>query len=267
MEYLRPLEITGMTQFKLENHNAVTLLNRLRIATHSTTSAKRRVVYNGLSDALKGLGLIDSKEKIEGIYEGVDKGGNHWFMVDMGDRLAEPGVRPDNLFSKEVHSLVVQLHQAIGTVTGAVPPLEIEAVIRAAIDVLLNAKDSILPSRLAASERSELSQYSTSLVLCNKWFLPPRGEPKVQCTMEAGHKGICDASKRILVLEGAWKELVELRSRANEPGLTSEAYLEICSVAQSLRLVDEGQDEYFNGLAARLTAITSRLYNNEVSHG
>lgn len=138
-----------MTQFKLENHNAVTLLNRLRIATHETTSAKRRVIYNGLSDALKGLGLIEAKGKIEGIYEGVDRGGNHWFMVDMGDRPAEPVAHP----VKDLTPTFKALHQAIGIATGAVPPMEEYAVLTAARDVILNAKDSILPSRLNLPER------------------------------------------------------------------------------------------------------------------
>lgn len=74
-----------MTQLKIENHNAVALLSRLREATHSTTQRQRRMTFSGLNAALKGLGLLSSAEKVEGIYEGVDHGGNHWFMVDLGE--------------------------------------------------------------------------------------------------------------------------------------------------------------------------------------
>lgn len=79
-----------MSQLRIENHNSVTLLNRLRIATHATTSRERRGIFNGLRDALKGLGLIEAKGRVEGIYEGVDAAGNHWFMVDTGEEEALP---------------------------------------------------------------------------------------------------------------------------------------------------------------------------------
>lgn len=83
-----------VTQLRIENHNSVTLLNRLRIATRSTTARERRGIFNGLRDALKGLGLVEAKGTVEGIYEGIDSAGNHWFMVDMGDRLPEAGDNP-----------------------------------------------------------------------------------------------------------------------------------------------------------------------------
>lgn len=71
-----------MTQLKLENHNAVALLNRLRVATRSTQARERRSIFNGLCDALKGLGMVDSKQRVEGIWEGIDHLGNHWFMAE-----------------------------------------------------------------------------------------------------------------------------------------------------------------------------------------
>lgn len=78
-----------MTQLKVENHNSVTLLNRLRIATRSTTTRERKGVFRGLSEALKGLGMIEAKGKVEGIYEGIDAGGNHWFMVELEEPRAQ----------------------------------------------------------------------------------------------------------------------------------------------------------------------------------
>lgn len=77
-----------MTQLKIENHNAVALLSRLRDATHNGSKRHRRTAFNGLKDALKGLGMVKAKDSIEALYEGVDSNGDHWFMAQL---RAPPG--------------------------------------------------------------------------------------------------------------------------------------------------------------------------------
>lgn len=88
-----------MKSFRIEDHSAVALLQRLRDGLMMTSGRQRRVVFNGLRDAMKGLGLVKAKEPIKGIYEGIDSAGGHWFMCEMGgdestSRLASPGVWP-----------------------------------------------------------------------------------------------------------------------------------------------------------------------------
>lgn len=132
-----------VSQLKIENHNSVTLLNRLRIATRATTSRERKGIFNGLRDALKGLGLVDSKGPVQGIYEGIDSAGNHWFMVDTGGVPSHPldqGLR-DDYFA--IQRSLNDLHQVIGKVTGEVPPLESKAIIEIAIKKLINGATPI----------------------------------------------------------------------------------------------------------------------------
>lgn len=109
-----------MSQLKIENHNSVALLNRLRIATRSTTSRERRAIFNGLKDALKGLGMIEAKGPIEGIYEGIDANGNHWFMVQQASEQSE-AVSPRQIDEarnfKELLESISELSQAMGNPT------------------------------------------------------------------------------------------------------------------------------------------------------
>lgn len=120
-----------MTQFKLENHNAVALLNRLRIATRSTQARERRSIYNGLLDALKGLAMIESKQKVEGIWEGIDHLGNHWFMVEQSEPAAgvPPGVRvvPSRALPGDDQETRDELHNLIDSEVGHEPPQVITA--------------------------------------------------------------------------------------------------------------------------------------------
>lgn len=119
-----------MTQLKIENHNSVALLNRLRIATRATSSRERKAIFNGLLAALKGLDMVESKGKVEGIYEGIDANGNHWFMVDQGQperqKLEIPsfGIKDWATFDSLAHAI----HVALGE-TG-LPAVEIEERIK-----------------------------------------------------------------------------------------------------------------------------------------
>jgi hypothetical protein len=73
---------------KVEGFQAVSILRRLREGTTATTARQRKIVFNGITDALKGLGLVESKTKVLGLYEGIDPNGNHWFMVHEEDNPA-----------------------------------------------------------------------------------------------------------------------------------------------------------------------------------
>lgn len=86
--------IVPMNTFKIEDHNAVALLQRLRDGLTNSNARQRKVVFNGLRDALKGLGLVKAKEPILGLWEGIDQAGQHWFMCEMDDRLP---AAPDQL--------------------------------------------------------------------------------------------------------------------------------------------------------------------------
>lgn len=79
-----------MNQLKIENFNAVALLNRLRQATHTQSKTSRKGLFNDLRNAIRSLGLVTSGEKIEALYEGVDLNGDHWFMAQFQAR-GEPG--------------------------------------------------------------------------------------------------------------------------------------------------------------------------------
>lgn len=47
-------------------------------------------------------------------------------------------------------------------------------------------------------------------LLCGATFTPPRGKPDAICQLPAGHRGIHDASERVVLLKGAYDELVQL---------------------------------------------------------
>lgn len=104
-----------MKSFRIEDHNAVALLTRLRSGLMETSSRKRKAIFNGLRDAMKGLGLVEAKEPIKGIYEGIDSGGGHWFLCETDDRLAEPGVEqepPTPAISKTIEQMDEALRAA-----------------------------------------------------------------------------------------------------------------------------------------------------------
>jgi len=95
-----------MNQLKIENHNAVTLLNRLRQATCNALKSNRKQFFNDLRNALKSLGMIEAKSKVEAIYEGVDANGDHWFMVQLVE-----AIKPDSAEErfKRLRSCLVDL--------------------------------------------------------------------------------------------------------------------------------------------------------------
>lgn len=74
-----------MNSFKIEDYNAVALLQALRDALMMPHKKKRKAIFTGIANAMKGLRLVSAKDSILGIYEGVDANGDHWFMCEMKD--------------------------------------------------------------------------------------------------------------------------------------------------------------------------------------
>lgn len=107
-----------MNSFKIEDHNSVALLKRLRDGLMMPNSRQRKVVFNGVRDALRGLGLISAKDPIIGLYEGIDAQGGHWFMAELKEGMTvEQPVhsvsRSTDDFSKLATQLAKVAHQLV----------------------------------------------------------------------------------------------------------------------------------------------------------
>lgn len=88
-----------MSQIMIELHQAVQFIKPLRGALMETSKKKRKSVFNGLVTALKALNLVDRKEDVKGLFEGIDHNGDHWFMAEVvTSHRPEVGVQLDNAY-------------------------------------------------------------------------------------------------------------------------------------------------------------------------
>lgn len=81
-----------MKNLFIEFPQAVQFLGVLRTGLQATEKRARKRTFTGVVEALKGLGLVERKGEVKGLWEGLDRNGDHWFMVE-GDE-APAGVPP-----------------------------------------------------------------------------------------------------------------------------------------------------------------------------